>query len=471
MSDVTFNLTMNGKQVPAETSFAVTNPSTGEAFAQCPQASPTQVNEAVDAAKEAFPKWAAMTTEKRRKMLLRCADRLEEKSKEIGAILTKEQGKPIKEAVGEVIGAAHSMRGSCRIDLNPMTIEEDKRRKVKVHYKPLGVVGAITPWNFPVMLATWKSAPALVTGNTLVLKPSPFTPLSTLMFGQILAEELPAGVINIVSGNLDQGPQLVQHKDIRKVTFTGSTATGQKINESVAADLKRVTLELGGNDPAVILPDVDVAKTAAKIFAGATINNGQTCIAVKRVYVHKSQYDEFVDALVEEAKNAIVGDGFQDGVRLGPINNAEQKARVKMLVEDARQKGATVCCGGEEPNAPGFFYTPAVVKNVTDDMPLAAEEQFGPAIPVLCYDDIDDAMSRANNSAFGLGGSIWSKDLQRAEELAKSLETGTAWVNAHPDFCHLAPFGGAKHSGIGVENGKEGLKAFTQTQVINVHKS
>jgi acyl-CoA reductase-like NAD-dependent aldehyde dehydrogenase len=334
----------------------------------------------------------------------------------------------------------------------------------------VGVVAAITPWNFPLTLAFWKIAPALLADNTLVLKPSPFTPLTTLKVAEILRGVVPPGVLNVVSGGDELGAWMTSHPVPRKVSFTGSIETGKKVALSAAPDLKRVTLELGGNDPAIVLDDADPAVVSKAIFAGAFNNNGQVCSAIKRVYVPEAMYDDVVDGLVAQAAAVKVGDGTEADSKLGPINNAPQFERVKELVGDALAHGARAAIGGHAMDRPGYFFEPTILAGLSDGTRIVDEEQFGPALPVISYRDVDDAVERANATHFGLSGSVWSADGDRAAAIAGRLECGTAWVNTHLALAPQQPFGGFKWSGVGVENGPWGLAEFTEVQVVHRSK-
>jgi acyl-CoA reductase-like NAD-dependent aldehyde dehydrogenase len=302
-------------------------------------------------------------------------------------------------------------------------------------------------------------------GNTMVLKPSPFTPLATLKVGEILRGVLPDGVLNVVTGGDSLGATMTTHPVPRKISFTGSVETGKKVAMSAAPDLKRVTLELGGNDPAIVLDDADAADVAEKIFAQAFANNGQVCSAIKRVYVPESLHDDVVKAMVEKAKAIKVGDGAEEGTELGPINNRPQFDRVSELVADALEGGATAAAGGKAMPGDGYFFEPTILTGVSDGTRIVDEEQFGPALPIISYRDVDDALERANATHFGLSGSVWGGDVDRAAEVASRLECGTSWVNTHLQLAPHQPFGGAKWSGIGVENGPWGLYGFTELKV------
>jgi acyl-CoA reductase-like NAD-dependent aldehyde dehydrogenase len=338
---------------------------------------------------------------------------------------------------------------------------------VELHRKPLGVVGSITPWNFPVLIAVWHIVPAVRTGNTVVIKPSPYTPLSTIRLVELLNDVLPKGVLNVVAGRDDLGQMMTEHPHIQKIVFTGSCATGKKVMQTASSTLKRVTLELGGNDAGIVLADADPKAIAERLFWGAFINNGQTCAALKRLYVPDEIYEEVCDALVDYAKNVTVGHGLDEASVLGPVQNQMQYDKVVELVEDAKRNGARVMCGGKAPDGPGFFYPVTIVADAKDGMRIVDEEQFGPVLPVIRYSDLEEAIERANGLEVGLGGSAWSSDPDKAKAVAHRLECGTAWVNGHGGIKPFAPFGGVKGSGIGVEFGKLGLEEYTAIQVVH----
>ena len=403
-------------------------------------------------------------------MLGTCASAITRHADELARLLTLEQGKPLAKAFGEIAGAAKWFTYTARLELPVEVALDNDRVRVEVRRRPHGVVAAITPWNYPVSLAVWKIAPALLAGNTMVLKPSPFTPLATLRLGEILRDVLPAGVLNVVSGGDELGAWMTTHPAVRKISFTGSVATGKLVAAAAAPDLKRVTLELGGNDPAIVLQDADVPRVAKRLFWGAFENCGQVCSAIKRVYVPESLYGAMLTELGELARGVHVGDGLEPDSQIGPLNNLPQFERVQELVEDAKQSGAKVVAGGHRLGDRGYFYAPTIVGELSDGVRLVDEEQFGPALPVVPYTDLDDAVERANATHFGLSGSVWSSDVAAAEEVAGRLECGTAWVNQHLNVLPHAPFGGAKWSGIGVENGPWGLLGFTEIQTINVAK-
>src|SRR5580700_856566 len=463
-------MTIGGDTVPAGESFGVKNPATGEVFAQAPECSPQQLDAAFDAAAKAARDWKSDEAA-RRAALLKMADALFASAADLAPVLTSEQGKPLADANIEVFAAAIWCQYYANLETPPQVIQDDAQALVEVVRRPVGVVAAITPWNFPLTLAFWKIAPALLAGNTMVLKPSPFTPLSTLKVAELLRDVLPPGVLNVVSGGDELGAWMTTHPVPRKISFTGSIETGKKVAASAAPDLKRVTLELGGNDPAIVLDDADPAVVAKAIFAGAFNNNGQVCSAIKRVYVPESMYDDVVEGLAVQARAIKVGDGTEEGVKLGPINNEPQYERVKELVADAISGGATAVTGGQAMDRPGYFFEPTILTGLTDGTRIVDEEQFGPALPVVSYRDLGDAIDRANATHFGLSGSVWSSDPDRAAGVAAQLECGTAWINTHLALSPQQPFGGFKWSGVGVENGPWGLAEFTEFQAVHRSKS
>ncbi|MEN6542583.1 aldehyde dehydrogenase family protein [Parvibaculum sp.] len=465
MSD--FKLLIGGKLVAGDQTMDVINPATEEVLAKCPRASKAQLNEAVAAAKAAFPAWAATPIAERKKALGAIADIIEANAAELARLLTQEQGKPIGDATGEVYGTAAFFRYFTMLDLPVKVIDDSENRRVEAHRKPLGVIGAIVPWNFPLILMAFKVPPALLAGNTLVVKPAPTTPLATLKLGELIKDALPAGVINFITDANDLGGELTAHPDVRKISFTGSTATGAKVMAGAAATLKRITLELGGNDAGIVLDDVDPKTAAPQLFQSAFQNNGQVCIAMKRLYVHESIYDEMCDELAKIADAAIVGNGLEQGTQLGPLQNKMQFEKVKELLDDAKKTGKVIA-GGTVPDQAGYFIKPTIVRDITDGARLVDEEQFGPVLPVIKYSDPEDAVARANASPYGLGGSIWATDLDRAYKLAEKMESGSVWVNKHAELAPNIPFGGSKMSGIGTELGEEGLAEFTQLKIINI---
>jgi len=468
MSDYT--MTIDGKAESAKGTFGVINPATEQVFAQPPECTREQLDAAMQSAQSAFRGWSRDEA-RRRQTLLEIGEAIKARGGEIAPLLTQEQGKPVDKAMMEVIGASIWFQYTASLQIPVEVISDTPQNRTEVRRRPLGVVAAITPWNFPLMLAVWKIAPALLAGNTVVIKPSPYTPLTTLKLGEILRSVVPPGVVNVVSGGNELGGWMTGHPVPRKISFTGSVATGKKVAIAAAPDLKRVTLELGGNDAAIVLGDVDVKSTAQKIFWGAFENSGQICSAIKRVYVPENLYQNVVNELVEIAKTVKVGNGLEAGTQLGPLNNKMQYDKVREMVDDARKHGAKVATGGQQLSAKGYFIAPTIVSEISDGTRLVDEEQFGPALPVISYRNVEDAVERANATPYGLSGSVWSANPEKAAEVAGRLECGTAWVNQHLAVIPNAPFGGAKWSGIGVENGPWGLLGFTEIQVVNVARA
>jgi acyl-CoA reductase-like NAD-dependent aldehyde dehydrogenase len=467
MSD--FRLLINGRLVEGAGILAVINPAFQRLLATASRADRAQLDGAVAAAKAAYPGWSATPLRERGALLVKLALALEAEQAGFARLLTEEQGKPLPEALVEIGLTIATLRYFAALDLPLEVLKEDATQKVVGQYKPLGVVAAITPWNFPVLLLMIKVAPALLAGNTIVAKPAPPTPLTTLKFGELSAKILPAGVFNIVVDENDLGPALTDHPDMAMVGFTGSTATGRRVMASAAGTLERLTLELGGNDAAIVLDDVDPKEVAPKIFAAAMHNSGQVCLAIKRLYVHDSMYDAFCDELGKLARETVVGDGLEQCTQMGPLENKAQFEKVKGYIEDDRQDGKIVA-GGRVLDRAGYFVRPTIDRALPNDASLVREERFGPVLPVLRYSDIDEVVARANDTEFGLGGSVWSSDVDRAFGVAARIDSGTVWVNKHFDLGLDIPFGGAKKSGLGAELGKEGLEEFTQATVINMRK-
>jgi acyl-CoA reductase-like NAD-dependent aldehyde dehydrogenase len=455
---------IGGERRAAPSTFGVVNPATGAVHADAPDCSREQLDEAFDAAAKAYPDWRK-DEGARRTALREAAAALAAAADRIGPVLTAEQGKPLKSATMESFAASMWLKYFADLEFGREVIQDDERAFAEVVRRPIGVVAAITPWNFPITLASWKIGPALLAGNTMVLKPSPFTPRSTLLMGEILAEVLPPGVLNVVSGGDELGRWMTSHPVPRKISFTGSVATGKHIAASAAPDLKRVTLELGGNDAAIVLDDADPARITEKIFRGAFENSGQVCSAIKRLYVPESLYDDVVDALAARVAKVKVGDGMDPASDLGPVQNKPQFERVSGLVAEALAGGAKAATGGSPVDGPGFFFQPTILTGAAEGTRIVDEEQFGPALPVLPYRDVDEVVDRANATMYGLSGSVWSADPDRASAVAERLDCGTAWVNAHVALGPHQPFGGFKWSGVGVENGPWGLAGFTEIQV------
>ncbi|HKP08645.1 MAG TPA: aldehyde dehydrogenase family protein [Microbacterium sp.] len=461
-----FTMTIDGEGVAGATQFDVENPATGLTFARAPHCSDEQLDAAVTAAHRAFASWRR-DADARRAHLHRVGDILVENADLLGTVVTLEQGKPRTEGIGDVLRSADWFRYFADLDLGNLVMQDDAQGFVEVVHRPLGVVAGVIPWNQPMLMAAWKAAPALLAGNTIVLKPSSFTPLTSLLVAELVRDALPAGVFTCVSGPEPLGSKLISHPLVRKVSFTGSTEVGKGILRDTASDLKRVTLELGGNDAAIVLDDADPADFAEGLFWAGFKNNGQMCALIKRLYVPESRRADYVDALADIARSVNIGDGMDAATQLGPLATAPHFRGITALADATRHGGATVAAGGETRDSGGHFFTPMVVTDVDDADAIVADEQFGPILPVVGYDHVDDAIARANDSQFGLGGSVWGRDVDHARDIASQLETGQASVNHHTRgiLPHL-PFGGAKWSGIGVENGPWGYEAFTQLQTI-----
>jgi acyl-CoA reductase-like NAD-dependent aldehyde dehydrogenase len=461
-----YNLFIGGRSVPTAQHAEVKNPSTRELVGLMPLASKEQLDEAVAAAREAFKSWSKTDDAERQRACHAIADLIQANSEDIAQLLTREQGKPLN-GLGsrfEMGGAYAWTRATADLVLPVEVLQDSPDGRVELHRKPIGVVGSITPWNWPVMIACWHIIPAVRAGNTVVIKPSPLTPLSTIRLVELINQVLPPGVVNVVTGDNSIGAALSAHPDIAKMTFTGSTETGKKIMSSAVATLKRLTLELGGNDAGIVLPDADPKAIAEGLFWGAFINNGQTCAALKRLYVHDSIYDAVCEALVDFARTVPVGDGQDEANLLGPVQNEMQFNKVRDMVEDAR--GGRVLLGGTPGKGPGYFYPITLVADVDHGVWLVDDEQFGPVLPIIRYSDVDEVIARANANPAGLGGSIWSADAAKAKHYATQLECGSVWINKHGAIQPNAPFGGVKQSGFGVEFGADGLKEFTIPQTV-----
>ncbi|MFE7660220.1 aldehyde dehydrogenase family protein [Streptomyces celluloflavus] len=435
---------------------AVLDPATGEAFDEAPDQQPPELDAIIDRAHQAWRGWradpAARTT-----ALRAAADAVEAAGTDLAPLLTREQGKPLAESYAEVARTAARLRYFAELDPAPRPVTDGRPVHSELRWRALGPVAAIVPWNFPLQLASAKFAPALAAGNTMVLKPSPFTPLATRLLGTVLATALPEDVLTIVTGREPLGARLAAHPGIRHVTFTGSIPTGRAVAKAAAASLARVTLELGGNDAAILLEDVDVERIADRLFWAAFRNCGQVCMAVKRVYAPARLHSHVVEALAQRAKTAVVGAGLDPRSQLGPVNNAPQLARVEHYTAQALADGARAAAGGHRPAGPGYFFAPTILTGVPPDSPVVTEEQFGPVLPVLPYRTLDEALDAANGTGFGLGGSVWGTDLDRAEAVAGRLECGTAWINHHAELSLAQPFAGIKESGVGVAGGPWGL--------------
>lgn len=453
-----------------ESGRAIHDPATGELVGHAPEHTVDDLHRAVDTAVEKQRDWAKLTDAERCEYLNRAADAVEAAGEALAELVSREQGKPLNGpgARFEAGACATWLRVTCSHDLSEETVVDDGETRAVVNYRPIGVVGAIGPWNWPMMITVWQIAPALRMGNAVVVKPSEYTPLSVLGLVEVLNTVLPEGVLQVVVGGGDVGAALSTNEQVGKIMFTGSTATGRKIAESSAASVKRLTLELGGNDAGIVLEDADPREIAENLFWGAFINTGQTCAALKRLYVHDSIYDAVCEELTKLAEQMPMGVGMDEQNVLGPLQNQMQFDIVDRLVKEAKASGAKVLLGGDpDYDAPGYFFPTTLIADIDADNPLVVEEQFGPALPIVRYTDVEDAIAQANKLDVGLGASVWSADLERAREVAARIEAGTVWINSHGGVDPRVPFGGIKQSGYGVEFGVAGLKGLGVPQVIN----
>lgn len=468
--DQDYSMTIDGAGTRSAQTLDVINPATEAVIGAVPDISEVQLDAAVAAARRGFAIWRKTPIDQRRAAVKTLGDVLATNADALARLFTLEQGRPVDKAKQEILGAAFWCHAISAQEI-PVTVNEDTpERRSETRHVPLGVVGGIVPWNFPILLGIWKIAPALLTGNAIVIKPSPFTPLTMLKLGELMRDHLPPGVFTVISGGDRLGPWLTAHPGIDKISFTGSTATGRRVMASAAASLKRLTLELGGNDAAIVMPDVDVDAVAQQLFWGAFGNSGQICIATKRMYVHTDIYDAVAKALVECASKVKVGDGSEQGIELGPIQNRAQFERVKELIADTKAGGMKFLVGGDVPQGKGFFVPVSIVDNPPEDSRVVVEEAFGPVLPLIRFDNIDDVIARANNSEYGLAGSIWSADVEKAIAIAEQLDTGTVWINEIQYLMPWTPFGGHKQSGLGIENGLDGLLEYTNAQTISFKK-
>lgn len=463
-----WSLLIDGRKVATDRFQDVINPSTGDVVGAMPLGTAGDLDDAVKAASRAFAPWKDVPDNARADACRAIAASIEAHAEELARLLTLEQGKPLN-GLGsrfEIGGAVAWTRHTGELSLPVEVLQDNADGRVELHRKPIGVVGSITPWNWPVMIACWHIIPAIRTGNTVVIKPSPLTPLSTIRLVELINETLPPGVVNVVTGENEIGSMMSAHPGIAKVTFTGSTATGRKIMQNAANTLKRLTLELGGNDAGIVLPGAEPKKIVEGLFWGAFINNGQTCAALKRLYVHDSLYDEVCRELTAYARQVVLGDGLSEKSILGPVQNRRQFEIVSAFVDEARARGGRVLTGGKPSDGPGYFYPITLVADVDHGCRLVDEEQFGPALPIIRYSDVNDAVAKANATSMGLGGSVWGADLEAAKRVAARIEAGSVWINKHGAIQPNVPFGGVKQSGFGVEFGVDGLKEFTTAQSV-----
>lgn len=463
---MTFSLLIDGALTQGADSMDVIDPTTGKSFAQAPRADKALAERAIASAKRAQQDWSALGYEGRRPYLERFAEAISANLDRIAETLTRERGGPIADCRFEVGRARDAIQYFAGQRLEDRVVRENGEELIVEQRYPQGVVVAIMPWNRPMTLLSFKLGPALITGNSVIAKPAPSTPLSTLLLGEIAADIFPAGVFQTIVDANDLGPILTSHPDVAHVSFTGSTPTGKKVLTSAASTLKRFTLELGGNDAAIVLDDVDVEWVADKIYAAAFINAGQVCYATKRVYAPRSLSQALTEALARRADAAVLGDGLDPATTMGPLQNRMQFEKVLDFIESARADGGTFLTGGDA-TGDGYFIRPAIVTGLPNSARLVQEEQFGPVLPVQVYDDVEEAIAEANASEFGLGGTVWTGDVKRGIAVASRIETGTIWVNQHMALPLDVPFGGAKESGIGLQNGIEGMEDFTQLRILN----
>lgn len=462
----TFKLLIDGRLTAGANSLEVINPATGKSFVKVSKANEAQALEAVAAAKRAFPTWAALTYAERASHVTRFANAVEAKAEQLIRMLTLEQGKPLAEARFEVGLAIANLRYHAAQELKATIILESPTQTIIRQRSPHGVVLAIAPWNFPIWILVAKLGAALMTGNTVIGKPAPTTPVTTLMLGEIAMDLFPQGVFQTLTDENDLGPLLTSHPDIAYVSFTGSTVTGKKVLSSTVSTLKRSTLELGGNDAAIVLDDADIKSVAVKVYTSSFLNAGQICFATKRVYVPNVMMKEFIAELVCLLDQAKPGDGMDETSTIGPVQNKTQYDKVCAYIDEARESG-TVLTGSQPIPTEGYFISPTIVTGLDDNARLVEDEQFGPVLPILGYDDIEDMIRRVNNSNFGLGASVWTSNTDRGIEVASRVQSGTVWVNGHLQLPFDVPFGGAKQSGVGQQGGIEGMEDYTQVRIVN----
>ncbi|CEI66244.1 hypothetical protein FVEN_g4361 [Fusarium venenatum] len=468
-----FQNTINNKPSPTSQTRHGVCPSTEEPLWESPVSTQKDVNRAVDAAKAAYPLWRKLSQDERAEYLVKFADAIEAHKQEFIDLLGREAGKPPQAGAFELMLVMEHVRKTPELRLKEEKPEDNDDRTAIVRYVPLGVGVGIVPWNFPMILGIGKAYPAMLAGDTFIWKPSPYAPYSALKLAEIGAKVLPPGVFQALSGGDDLGPMLTAHPDVAKVSFTGSTETGKKIMASCAATLKRVTLELGGNDAAIVCEDVDLPTVAGKVAFLAYVHSGQICMNIKRIYVHESIYEEFRSAVLGFLDNMKSG-GFSDAEAFfGPIQNKMQFEKLQRLYGEIDKQGwksASSTNGATKPEK-GYYIPPTLIDNPPEDSEIVQTEPFGPIVPMMKWSDEDDVVSRANASNLGLGASVWSKNVPRARRMAEQLESGSIWVNTHFEVAPNVPFGGHKSSGIGMDWGEVGLKGWCNPQAYWVKHS
>ena len=455
----------------------VRNPATGEVVDRVPKGTVEDVHRAVAAAEKALPAWSALPTARRGEILHKAVELVRAHEDELARLLTQEQGKPLAESVRELRRYAHTLEhyaGLAKSLRGGHVPHLDEHAYGLILKKPIGICGAIVPWNFPVALLGNKLGPALVAGNAVIVKPANTTPLTDIRVVELLCQAgVTPGALSVVTGSGSTvGEEILRHPRIRKIGFTGATVTGKHVMEVAAKEIKRVTLELGGSDPMIVADDADLDAAVSAAAVGRFYNCGQACLAIKRLYLFERIYDQFVAKLVEKTKKLKVANGLEKDARLGPLHTAAQREEVEEQVADAVKRGAKVLAGGKRPEgaeyAKGFFYLPTLLVDVPDDARIAQEECFGPALPVFKVKDWDEALARANNSVYGLGSSVWSRDLNAALGAAERLESGYTWINSAQIIYDELPFGGVKWSGLGKEHGSEALDYYLETKSVVV---
>ncbi len=453
----------------------IRNPATGEVVDCVAAATQEDVHRAIDAAESALKVWSKTPPARRGEILFTAAHKIKEHEKELAKILVQEQGKPMREAVLEVRRFVHTIEhyaGMSKSIRGGYVPQLDDRRFGVIIKKPIGICGSIVPWNFPLALLGNKIGPALLCGNTIVIKPAGTTPLTDIQAVHLMNEAgLPPGVLNILPGPASiVGETILRDPRVRKVGFTGATSTGRHVMEVAAQTIKRVTLELGGSDPMIVCDDANLDEAAGAASVGRFFNCGQACLAIKRLYVFDKVFDEFVAKLVPKVEKLKIGHGTEQGILVGPLHTAAQRAEVEDQVGDAVKRGAKVLVGGKRPHGDtfgkGHFYTPTLLVDVDEQSKVVAEEVFGPALPVMRVKNLDEAIEKANNSIYGLGSSIWTRDVFRANEAAERLEAGYTWVNSAQIIFDELPFGGVKQSGLGKEHGNEALDYYMETKSV-----
>ncbi|MBD8007203.1 aldehyde dehydrogenase family protein [Bacillus norwichensis] len=473
----TKKLYINGEFVESVSgkTFDSYNPATGEVLAVVSEAEAADVDRAAKAAKKAFEEgpWSKMSAVERARLMFKLADVIEENTDELAQLESLDNGKPFSESKPlDLSNTIETFRyyAGWATKVFGQTIPVSKQFLNYTRHEPVGVAGQIIPWNFPLMMASWKIAPALATGCTVVLKPAEQTPLTALYLAELMEEVgFPPGVVNIIPGfGETAGDALVKHPDVNKIAFTGSTSIGKLIMKNAAVTMKRVTLELGGKSPNIILPDADLSKAAPGVFSGIMLNQGQVCSAGSRVYIQKKHFDNVMSELVDYAKNVKQGFGLDESTQMGPLVSKEQQDRVVNYINIGQEEGASIVAGGGNTEK-GYFVEPTVFADVSDDMRIAREEIFGPVVVAMPFEDMDEIIERANSSDFGLAAGVWTENLRNAHYIANGLKAGSVWVNCYGMVDPLSPFGGYKQSGFGRENGAYALQNYTEVKSVWVN--